>query len=57
MKLAKFCCCIKISHGAIAIGLINIVNVVLALAKFDIFGIVLKVFTAGCFVMMVLKDS
>ena len=57
MKLKNFCCCVKISHGAIVIGLINIVNVVVALARFDIFGIVLKVFTAGCFVMMVRNDN
>jgi hypothetical protein len=30
---------------------------VVALARFDLFGIVLKVFTAGCFVMMVRQDN
>ena len=57
MKLKKFCCCIQIKHGAIAIGLINIVNVAVALARFDLFGIVMKVFIAGCFVMMIRQDN
>ena len=37
--------------------MINIVNVAVAIARFDIFGIVLKIFIAGCFVMMIRNDN
>ena len=39
------------------IGIINMLNLVVAITKFDMLAVALKVFTATCFAIMLLKDN
>ena len=57
MLLKQFCCCLSVKTGAMTIGIINILNLVVAITKFDMLAVALKVFTAPCFAIMLLKDN
>ena len=47
----------SVKTGAMTIGVINMLNLIVAITKFDLLAIALKVFTATCFAIMLLKDN
>ena len=57
MILKSCCLCISVRKGTLAIGIFNLVAAISSIATLDIFGFILRVFTALTFTVMVYKDS
>ena len=55
----KHCCwCIKVKTGALIIGAMQLISLVSrAMTQFNLMTFALKIFTVGCFLMMLYKDN